>query len=63
PKGVVYHHRGAYLNAVSNALDWSLPQGPIYLWTLPLFHCNGWCFPWTIAAVAGTNVCVRGVDA
>ena len=63
PKGVVYHHRGAYLNAISNAVDWSLPQGPVYLWTLPLFHCNGWCFPWTIAAVAGTNVCLRGVDA
>ncbi|HUF75737.1 MAG TPA: acyl-CoA synthetase [Longimicrobiales bacterium] len=63
PKGVVYHHRGAYLNAVGNALAWSLPAHPVYLWTLPLFHCNGWCFPWTIAAVAGTNVCLRAVDA
>ena len=62
PKGVVYHHRGAFLNAVGNALDWSLPQAPTYLWTLPLFHCNGWCFPWTIAAVGGTNICLRGVD-
>jgi fatty-acyl-CoA synthase len=63
PKGVVYHHRGAYLNAVGNALEWSLPAHPIYLWTLPLFHCNGWCFPWTVAAVAGTNVCLRAIDA
>lgn len=62
PKGVVYHHRGAYLNAVGNALEWALPHAPIYLWTLPLFHCNGWCFPWTIAAVGGTNICLRGVD-
>ena len=63
PKGVVYHHRGAYLNAIGNALEWALPQAPVYLWTLPLFHCNGWCFPWTIAAVAGTNVCLRTIDA
>jgi fatty-acyl-CoA synthase len=63
PKGVVYHHRGAYLNAVSNIVDWQLPHHPIYLWTLPMFHCNGWCFPWTIAAVAGTNVCLRKVEA
>ena len=63
PKGVVYHHRGAYLNALGNALAWDLTHHPTYLWTLPLFHCNGWCFPWTIAAVAGTNVCLRGVDA
>ena len=63
PKGVVYHHRGAYLNAIGNALEWALPHHPTYLWTLPLFHCNGWCFPWTIAAVAGTNVCMRGVGA
>lgn len=63
PKGVVYHHRGAFLNAVGNALEWALPHHPTYLWTLPLFHCNGWCFPWTVAAVAGTNVCLRGVDA
>ncbi|NNU79313.1 acyl-CoA synthetase [Halovulum dunhuangense] len=63
PKGVVYHHRGAYLNAVNNALEWSMPMHPTYLWTLPMFHCNGWCFPWTIAARAGTNVCVRQVSA
>ena len=63
PKGVVYHHRGAYLNAVGNALTWALPHHPIYLWTLPMFHCNGWCFPWTVAAMAGTNVCLRKVDA
>ncbi len=63
PKGVVYHHRGAYLNAVSNIVDWQLPHRPVYLWTLPMFHCNGWCFPWTIAAVAGTHVCLRKVDA
>ena len=62
PKGVVVHHRGAYLNAVGNVLAWSLPRHPIYLWTLPMFHCNGWCFPWTLAAVAGTNVCLRRVD-
>jgi len=62
PKGVVYHHRGAYLNSLGNAVDWELPQAPTYLWTLPLFHCNGWCFPWTIAAVGGTNVCMRGAD-
>ncbi|RPH61083.1 MAG: acyl-CoA synthetase [Burkholderiales bacterium] len=63
PKGVVVHHRGAYLNAVGNVLAWSLPRHPVYLWTLPLFHCNGWCFPWTLPAVAGTNVCLRKVDA
>lgn len=63
PKGVVYHHRGATLNAVSNILDWDLPKHPLYLWTLPLFHCNGWCFPWTIAERAGTNVCLRNIDA
>lgn len=62
PKGVVVHHRGAYLNAVGNVLSWALPRHPVYLWTLPLFHCNGWCFPWTMAAVAGTNVCLRRVD-
>lgn len=61
PKGVVYHHRGAYLNAVSNALCWNLPPHPTYLWTLPMFHCNGWCFPWTLAAVAGTSICLRQV--
>ncbi len=59
PKGVLYHHRGAYLNALGNAIEWSLPQHPRYLWTLPLFHCNGWCFPWTIAAKAGVNICIR----
>jgi fatty-acyl-CoA synthase len=63
PKGVVYHHRGAYLNAVSNILVWALPHHPVYLWTLPMFHCNGWCFPWTIAAMAGTHVCLRRVEA
>ena len=62
PKGVVYHHRGAYLNAVGNVLAWSLAKHPVYLWTLPMFHCNGWCFPWTLAAVVGTNVCIRKVD-
>ena len=63
PKGVVYHHRGAYLAALGNALTWEMPRHPVYLWTLPMFHCNGWTFPWTMAAVAGTNVCLRRVDA
>ena len=63
PKGVVYHHRGAYLNAVGNILTWGMPQHAVYLWTLPMFHCNGWCFPWTVAANAGTNVCLRKVEA
>ncbi|WP_112320335.1 acyl-CoA synthetase [Oceanibium sediminis] len=63
PKGVVYHHRGAYLNAINNTLEWSMPMHPTYLWTLPMFHCNGWCFPWTIAAKAGVNVCLRKVSA
>ena len=63
PKGVVYHHRGAALNAVNNVLDWDMPKFPVYLWTLPMFHCNGWCFPWTVAARAGVNVCLRRVDA
>ncbi|MBZ2167516.1 acyl-CoA synthetase [Marinobacter sp. F4216] len=62
PKGVVTHHRGAYLNAVSNVLSWSLPARVTYLWTLPMFHCNGWCFPWTLAAIGGTSVCLRRVD-
>jgi fatty-acyl-CoA synthase len=62
PKGVVTHHRGAYLNAVSNVLSWTLPADVVYLWTLPMFHCNGWCFPWTLAAMGGTNVCLRRVD-
>ena len=59
PKGVVYHHRGAYLNAIGNTLTWDLPMHPKYLWTLPMFHCNGWCFPWTITERAGTHVCLR----
>ncbi|MFN0317969.1 MAG: acyl-CoA synthetase [Burkholderiales bacterium] len=63
PKGVVLHHRGAYLNAVSNAVQWSMPHFPVYLWTLPMFHCNGWCFPWTVALQAGVNVCLRRVEA
>lgn len=63
PKGVVYHHRGAYLNAVCNVLGWNMTHHPVYLWTLPMFHCNGWCFPWTIAAMAGTNICLRSVNA
>jgi fatty-acyl-CoA synthase len=63
PKGVVYHHRGAALNAVSNILEWDLPKHAVYLWTLPMFHCNGWCFPWTVAARAGVNVCLRKVEA
>jgi fatty-acyl-CoA synthase len=62
PKGVVTHHRGAYLNAVSNILAGQLGQHPVYLWTLPMFHCNGWCFPWTVAAAAGVNVCLRKVE-
>ena len=61
PKGVVYHHRGAYLNALSNIVDWNMGDHPVYLWTLPMFHCNGWCFPWTLAAKGGTNVCLRKV--
>lgn len=63
PKGVVYHHRGAYLNAVSNVLSWDMVSSPTYLWTLPMFHCNGWCFPWTLAAMHGTSVCLRHVRA
>jgi fatty-acyl-CoA synthase len=63
PKGVVYHHRGAYLNAICNLVTWSMPQHAVYLWTLPMFHCNGWTFPWSMAANAGTNVCLRKVDA
>ena len=62
PKGVVYHHRGAALNAVSNILEWDMPKHAVYLWTLPMFHCNGWCFPWTVAARAGVNGCLRRVD-
>ncbi|WP_119287537.1 acyl-CoA synthetase [Azohydromonas sediminis] len=63
PKGVVTHHRGAYLNAVGNAVTWTMPQFPKYLWTLPMFHCNGWCFPWTVALQAGVHVCLRRVEA
>ena len=62
PKGVVYHHRGAYLNAASNIISWAMPNQSVYLWTLPMFHCNGWCFPWTMAANTGTSVCLRKVD-
>ncbi|MCB1890060.1 MAG: acyl-CoA synthetase [Rhodocyclaceae bacterium] len=62
PKGVVYHHRGAYLNAMSNIVSWGMKPHSVYLWTLPMFHCNGWCFPWTMAANAGVNVCLRRVD-
>jgi len=63
PKGVVYHHRGAATNAISNILEWDMPKHAVYLWTLPMFHCNGWCFPWTVAARAGVNVCLRKVEA
>jgi fatty-acyl-CoA synthase len=63
PKGVVTHHRGAYLNAVCNAVTWTMPHFPRYLWTLPMFHCNGWCFPWTVAMLGGTHVCLRKVEA
>ncbi|MGL4963455.1 MAG: acyl-CoA synthetase [Inquilinus sp.] len=63
PKGVVTHHRGAYLNALGNVVTWALPHHPVYLWTLPMFHCNGWCFPWTITVMAGTHVCLRRVAA
>ena len=62
PKGVVYHHRGAYLNSICNIVTWSMPQHSVYLWTLPMFHCNGWCFTWTMAANAGVNICLRKVD-
>ncbi len=62
PKGVVYHHRGAYLNAINNIVTWGMPPHSVYLWTLPMFHCNGWCFPWTMAANAGVNVCLRRIE-
>ena len=62
PKGVVYHHRGAYLLALGNVLAWNMGMHPKYLWTLPMFHCNGWCFPWMLAAQAGTSVCLRRVE-
>jgi fatty-acyl-CoA synthase len=58
----VYHHRGAALNAISNILEWDMPKHAVYLWTLPMFHCNGWCFPWTLAARAGVNICLRKFD-
>ena len=63
PKGVVYHTRGAYLLATGNILAWEMPHRPVYLWTLPMFHCNGWCFPWTITMLGGTHVCLRKVTA
>ena len=63
PKGVVTHHRGAYLNSVCNAVTWTMPNFPVYLWTLPMFHSNGWCFPWTVAMLGGTHVCLRKVEA
>ena len=63
PKGVVYSHRGTYLNAVGNIMSWHMSAHPVYLWTLPMFHCNGWCFPWSITAIAGTHVCLRSVIA
>ena len=62
PKGVVLHHRGAYIMALSGALIWGMNEGAIYLWTLPMFHCNGWCFTWTLAALSGTNICLRQVN-
>ncbi|XP_072983636.1 acetate--CoA ligase CCL3 [Typha latifolia] len=63
PKGVVLHHRGAYLMALSNPLIWTMNEGAIYLWTLPMFHCNGWCFTWTLAALCATSICLRQVSA
>jgi len=62
PKGVVYHHRGTFLEAVGNTMAWPLPPKPVYLWTLPMFHCNGWCFPWSVTAMGGTHICLRRVD-
>jgi fatty-acyl-CoA synthase len=62
PKGVVYHHRGAFLNALGNVAVWGLNRKTVYLWTLPMFHCNGWCFTWAVTAAAGTHVCLRNVD-
>lgn len=62
PKGVVYHHRGAYLNSLAAVLDWGMPTGPVFLWTVPMFHCNGWCFTWAIAAMGGTNICMRNLS-
>src|SRR5436305_5483951 len=63
PKGVVYHHRGAHLLALGNIVTCSMAKHPVYLWTLPMFHCNGWCFPWSISVAAGTHVCLRAVRA
>ncbi len=63
PKGVVYHHRGAHLLALGNVVTCGMSKHPVYLWTLPMFHCNGWCFPWSISVVAGTHVCLRQVRA
>ncbi len=63
PKGVVYHHRGAYLNSIANSSVWGMKKHPVYLWTLPMFHCNGWCFPWTITMLGGTHICLRRVEA
>jgi fatty-acyl-CoA synthase len=62
PKGVVYHHRGTFLEACGNLMAWAMPAAPVYLWTLPMFHCNGWCFPWSVTAMAGTHVCLRAVE-
>ncbi|MDH4325821.1 MAG: AMP-binding protein, partial [Betaproteobacteria bacterium] len=62
PKGVVYHHRGTFLESLGNVVAWAMPAHPVYLWTLPLFHCNGWCYPWSVTALAGTHVCLRAVD-
>lgn len=62
PKGVVLHHRGAYLMALSGPLVWGMTEGAVYIWTLPMFHCNGWCFPWSLAALCGTNICLRQVN-
>jgi fatty-acyl-CoA synthase len=62
PKGVVYHHRGTFLEACGNVMAWAMPVHPVYLWTLPMFHCNGWCFPWSVTAMCGTHVCLRAVE-
>ena len=62
PKGVVYHHRGTFLESLGNIAAWPIPAAPVYLWTLPLFHCNGWCFPWSITAMSGTHICLRAID-
>ena len=63
PKGVVYHHRGTWMETIGHVMSWHLPPGAVYLWTLPMFHANGWCFPWSVVAMAGTQVCLRRVDA